>query len=359
MDGRSATLHSVTVSFDGLFIIVRDLADGRELARWVLSEVRANALQERDIVHLQTTADPDALLTLQGAATIAELTQLGIATSGLPRGFRNRLALAAGCIAGIAALSTLVWIFIQPLSKAIAHRIPLEVERSAVGGVEQRLSSSYCESDAAIDALAELATRLLGESHELPPIHILNLEIPNAFAFPGGTVVLTRGLTELAEGPDEVAGVLAHELEHVRQRHVMAGVVRGALLSTLWAVSVGDYTGMMVIDPSTAFQIATLKFSREDEAEADRGAVEMLTRAEIGTDGLAKFFERLGSGEGGDVPEWLSSHPPSKRRAEAASQVIQTHRAIRPALSPEKWQAIKQACEDAPAPKVSLRDLFL
>ncbi|MCH7799475.1 MAG: M20/M25/M40 family metallo-hydrolase, partial [Planctomycetes bacterium] len=113
-----------------------------------------------------TTADPDALLTLQGSATIAELTQLGIATSGLPRGSRNRLALAAGCIAGIAALSTLVWIFIQPLSKAIAHRIPLEVERSAVGGVEQRLSSSYCESDAAIDALAT------GDGDALPRIEV-------------------------------------------------------------------------------------------------------------------------------------------------------------------------------------------
>lgn len=356
MDGHSAALRSVSIIFDGLFLIVLT-RDGRELTRWALNEVRAEALQERDVIHLQSASDPDALITLRGADTIAELHQLGIATPGLPRGVGRRLALAIAGVAAIATLGALVWIFVQPLSKAIAHRIPLDVERRVVGQLEQQLASSYCESDAAVDALAELASRLLGETHELPPIHILNIEIPNAFAFPGGTVVLTRGLTELADGPDEVAGVLAHELEHVLQRHVMAGMVRGALLSSLWAVSVGDFTGMMIIDPSTAFQIATLKFSREDEAEADRGALRMLTRAEIGTEGLATFFARLEADQGG-IPEWLSSHPSSGHRVEVASLGVQTNRAIRPALSAESWQAVVRACEDAPAPEVGLRDIL-
>jgi predicted Zn-dependent protease len=260
-------------------------------------------------------------------------------------------------VAGITLLCVLVWTTIRPLSKAIAHRIPLDVERGMVGQIEQRMAPGYCESDAAIEALAELSSRLLGQKHDFPPTHILNLEIPNAFALPGGTVILTRGLMEFSESPDEIAGVLAHELEHVRQRHVMAGVIRGTLLSALWAVSVGDFSGMMVIDPSTAFQIATLEFSREDEAEADRGALEMLERASIHSDGLSDFFERL-EAKGEELPEWLSSHPASARRATAATVRIEAGAALRPALSPEAWQAVKQACQDAPAPEVGLQDFL-
>lgn len=357
MDGRSAAVWSVTVTFDGLFLILRRAEDGREIARWPLPEIRTDTIQERDVVHLQTRADPDALLTLRGAQTISELIELGIATQGLPRLARRRLTLAIVCVAGITALCALVWTSVQPLSRALAHHIPLHVERSMLGQLQERLARGYCKSPAATDALAELSLRLLGESHELPPVHILNLQIPNAFAFPGGTVVLTRGLTELAEGPDEAAGVLAHEFVHVLQRHVMAGMIRGALLSTLWAVSVGDFTGMLVIDPSTAFQIATLKFSRDDEAEADRGALELLERAQIPSNGLSAFFARLEATEG-RVPEWLSSHPSSARRAQATAASIEPGRALRPALSPEAWRALQRACQDAPAPAVGLRDLL-
>ena len=70
----------------------------------------------------------------------------------------------------------------------------------------------------------------------------------------------------------------------------MTAMIRGTLLSALWAVTVGDYSGLLVVDPSTAFQIATLQFSRDDEANADRGAVEMLDAAKIRRDGRRKPF---------------------------------------------------------------------
>lgn len=356
MDGRSAALHSVRVSFDGMFLLIHQVGDGREEARWALNEITAEALEESDTLHLQTHSDPDALLTIRGKEAIEALAEIGITTRGLPRRTAHRLGFGLAFVAAIAGIASLVWISVTPLSKAIAHRVPMETERSLLGSIEQRLAPSYCDSDAASAALDALTARLVGAGEPLPPIHILNLELPNAFALPGGTVILTRGLMQLAESPDEMAGVLAHEIEHVRQRHVMAGVVRGAMLSALWAVSVGDFSGMMVIDPTTAFQIATLQFSREDEAEADRGAVSMLRRARIDTAGLSRFFERLEE-EGGEAPEWLSSHPATGDRAEAAKSQEPISDLL-PALTPEAWAAVGQACDDAPAPEAELTDLF-
>jgi Zn-dependent protease with chaperone function len=357
MDGRSATVRSVVITFDGLFLIGRSIDEDREVFRWELGDVSADGSQERDVVHLQFAAEPDALLTLRADEAIAEIRRLGLATRGLPRQAGRKMTLALALIAGIAMLTTLIWVSVTPLSRSIAHRVPLEVERDLLGGIEERLAESYCNSAPAAAALAQLNLRLLGDESDLPPAHILNLEIPNAFALPGGKVVLTRGLTALAEGPDEIAGVLAHELEHVRQRHVMAGFVRGTLLSTLWAVSVGDYAGLMVIDPSTAFQIATLEFSRDDEAEADAGALAMLQRAHIDSEGFARFFERLEGDEGNEIPEWMSSHPASGQRAAAAASGLEAEDS-QPALSDEQWLAVQHACDEAPAPAAELRDLF-
>ncbi len=90
-----------------------------------------------------------------------------------------------------------------------------------------------------------------------------------------------------------MAGVLAHEMQHVTQRHVLAGFVRDAILTGIWALTIGDYAGLMVVDPGTAYRVANLKFSREDEASADRAAAMMLHRAGISHRGLTAFFERL------------------------------------------------------------------
>jgi len=77
----------------------------------------------------------------------------------------------------------------------------------------------------------------------------------------------------------------------------------------------GDYAGLLVIDPTTAYRIANLEFSRSDEQEADAGAVHRLHRAGITHKGLVKFFERIQKDqEGGDGPEWLSTHPATASR---------------------------------------------
>jgi predicted Zn-dependent protease len=127
---------------------------------------------------------------------------------------------------------------------------------------------------------------------------------------------VTRGLLAEAESTDEIAGVLAHEIEHVTQRHVLAGFLRDAFLSGLWAVTAGDYAGMMVVDPSTAYRVASLEFSRDDEASADKGAVARLHQAGFDHAGLARFFERMIAVTDA-TPAWLSTHPSSKERVRA------------------------------------------
>ncbi|HXV37176.1 MAG TPA: M48 family metallopeptidase [Myxococcota bacterium] len=358
-DGRSAGVRSVRVHFDGAGFVVCDASDGEAIARWMLADVAVDAIQERDVIHLQSRVDPDALITLYGADARAGLRELGMRSSALPRARSQRLAMIALCSAAIAGVATLIWNGVPIVSRAIARQVPLDAERSLGIQLEHELSDQYCESEAASLVLAVLASRLAGDAHSIRSIDVLNVDMPNAFAFPGGNLILTRGLIEDAQSSDEVAGVLAHEIAHVLERHVMTRIVRGALLSALWAASVGDFSGLMAIDPTTAFEIATLQFSREEELEADRGAVEMLARAGIRPDAFAGFFERLSEEEAG-LPEWLSTHPASAGRAEiaaASGAALSAGVASQPALSDEAWATLRAVCRDAPEPAAGFYEL--
>ncbi len=356
-DGRSASLRAVRVLFDGSGFLIYDASDRSLIARWTLPDVSVDAIQERDVVHLKSVAEPEVLISLYGPDAREGLSRISVQSDALPRNKWHRLMLTVICVAGITGMATLIWNTVPIVSRAIAHRIPLEVERSLGVQFEAQLSDRYCESEAADLVLANLTEKLIGSDHQILSVNVLNMGIPNAFAFPGGYVVLTRGLVESAESPDEVAGVLAHEIAHVYERHVMTRIVRGALLSAIWAASVGDFSGLMVIDPTTAFQIATLKFSREDEAEADRSAVEMLDRAGIRRDGFAKFFERLSEREGG-LPEWLPTHPLSEDRVALAASALESNTDTQPAMTDEEWEVLLAVCSNAPEPQTAIREII-
>lgn len=114
---------------------------------------------------------------------------------------------------------------------------------------------------------------------------------PNAFALPGGTLVLTDAFIELmADHPEAILGVLAHELGHVHHRHGVRSLLQAALLSMAYAIWIGDQAGVLATVPT---YLTTAAYSREAEREADAYALALLQAGGLGGEGLAVFFERL------------------------------------------------------------------
>lgn len=352
MDGRSAALRPVRVILSSAWLMIRDPESGAQLTQWDAAEIRVDALQEGYVVRLKLRSDPDALLTIRSRGVLAPLERAGARAQTVPGRNRPRLLYATALALAIAALVSLVYTVIPKLSPYLARAIPLDVERKLGAQMEGYLEEYSCGSSASREVLARLMTRLGAETAVLPSVSIINLSVENAFTFPGGVIVMTRGLVESAGSPDEVAGVLAHEAQHVLQRHVMTRLVRSTLLSTLWAVTMGDFSGLMVLDPSTLLYLATLSFSRDDEASADREAMRMLDRARIGRDGFRAFFERLDRKQG-DMPEWLSTHPALSSRIEAAA-TARDPSATTPALGDSEWETLRSACSQAPEAEGSL-----
>jgi len=108
---------------------------------------------------------------------------------------------------------------------------------------------------------------------------------------------------------------------------------------------VGDYAGLMVIDPTTAFNLVNLRFSREEEADADAAAATTLDRAGVSRRGLYDFFQRLRE-DTDFVPAWLSNHPTSESRAVLLGSGDGSLLESSPALDAEAFGALQRACQE-------------
>ncbi len=156
----------------------------------------------------------------------------------------------------------------------------------------------------------------------------------NAFAGPGGHIGVNRGLFAAAETESELAGVLAHEIAHVTQRHLARAFESASRLNLpttaaiLAAILIGTQDGSAGAAALTAASAASLQhqinFTRANEQEADRVGIQALASAGFDPHGMAAFFERLQKNSklyGAQLPEFLSTHPVTTNRiAEAQSR---------------------------------------
>lgn len=331
-DGRTAASRAVTVRHTPKGYEIRD-SNQLLVAFWHHDDVCACDDLPGGNVRLCCRKDPDARLTLPKAAA-------GRPAARKPRtGLRMSAALAASAALVAAAIALL------PMAGRIAAAaVPLSVEQrwgdNMVRGFEQ--SVRLCHGPAGEAALRLLTERL---DAPLPPerrprhIEVADIAAVNAISLPGGTIVVFRGLLAQAADADEVAGVLAHEMTHVAERHPLAGALRGLGIAGLITLVSGDASGVLA---GGAGALMAGAYSRDDEAEADRGALRLLGAAGIGSHSFAEFFRHTQTG----IPAWLTDHPDSLARADFIDAHATPSHA--PALTAGQWGALKGICVTKP-----------
>jgi predicted Zn-dependent protease len=201
------------------------------------------------------------------------------------------------------------------LTDRVVARIPPSVERQIGAAVlaRTRLEGRLIDQGPAFEAVQAIGRRLArpGETLEF---HLTERPEINAFAAPGGVVVVNSGLLKRAASAEEVAGVLAHEIAHVELRHSLRQIVRSAGLRVIFGALAGDYDAL----GGWAAQLGELKFSRDAEREADRRGLERLAEARVDPAGMLRFFETLekaeAGGKAGQLPALLSTHPATQER---------------------------------------------
>lgn len=341
-DGTKPESHLVDVSIKNAILEITK--DGEILDHWPLK------LLFRDNTHLSKVVlacqgEEDARLELIDEVLLKELSL----KSKLPK--KGPLSVGKKeitlWIVGIVAALSLVFLGIKPLTKFIASKISHETERKLLSSAIGFANPSYCtlsmEQSFALEKLLSRIYPIAEGDKELGiQIHIVRNPVENAFALPGAQIWIYNGLVQKAQSPEELAGVLAHEIEHVKQRHVLETIVRGTLLTSFLSLAAGDASGALIVDPQTAASLLSLSYDRDMESSADEGARQRLKTAKVSTQGLINFFER-NQKKGIELPKFLSTHPLDEDRIKNLKKDI--IKEAEPILSKEEWATLQSACK--------------
>lgn len=262
-----------------------------------------------------TPDDAAARATLLGTAPAVLEAALRRHVQGNQRSRTKWIVLGSMAASVVLLLGGLWWSYGAVVDWAAGH-VPVEVEAKLGEATvaELKKSGKLIESGPAVDAVREIGDQLTKGSRYQYHWAVLDEPSINAFAAPGGQVVVHRGLIAAAKTPEELAGVLAHEVQHIEQRHTLKSMINGLGVATLATVVLGDVSAMAGV---LAYQVGTLSYSRDLEAEADRLGLQALARAHIAPAGMASFFRTLEK-EAPQMPiELLSSHPATDARIDA------------------------------------------
>ena len=222
--------------------------------------------------------------------------------------------------------------------QAIASHMPMAWERKLGSAFGLPVGLVRCEDPGAQAALDHMVDRLDPTARKDGlTIELTDLDVANAAALPGGRMIILKGLFQEVDHSDAIAGIVAHEIAHVRRRHVAAAMVRELGLGTVVTLLGGGAVA------SNAGGLLSLKFSRSAETEADADAIAMLKRAGIDPRPTAAAFEEFRQMEG-EWPEWLGDHPGSAGRAQRFTASYDSRQPYRPALSADETRALLAAC---------------
>jgi hypothetical protein len=251
---------------------------------------------------------------------------------------RIRSTVVVGIVLSVAALGAQA--VITPPKNNYTPAQDVELGRKAAAQVEQQLPILHDEE--VTSSIASVGQRLVGaipqalqHSEFRYSFQVVNVREINAFALPGGPMYVNRGMIEAAHTEGEAAGVMAHELSHVALRHGTAQATKatkyevGELLGAVVGSIIGGRVGS-VVSQGTQFGLGTyfLRFSREDERQADLLGSHIMARAGYDPREMANMFKTIEKQGGPGGPQWMSDHPNPGDRAEyiaREAQLLEVH----------------------------------
>ncbi len=266
------------------------------------------------------------------------------------RGFMRRFIWPAVALALLFVVAPVL--LVGPTTRLVMAAIPASADEalgraalpSAVAEIAPGDASSIADP-AIVGPVQRLVARLFAGGPPSPfhfDVRVYNSKVMNAFALPGGPIVVTTELLKHAHGADEVAGVIAHEMAHVAERHGMRQILQRMGFWVLAAALLGDVSGAMSAAVGAAGELTGLGFSRSMERDADELAVKRMRAAGMDSRALARFLEEasgqsVGSSE--RMPRFLSTHPVTTERVARINSLA--GEAAHSRADDADWQALK------------------
>jgi len=348
----------IDLAADPVALVILDARSREVLDRWPANDAYLlhTRMVELRIANMQKPAG--ARLAVTGIADMRSVLNLLPALSQHQRRdfwLQARTIVLATCalasvvvayLFGIPLLADRLVAYVPPAWETrIGDTAAVQIERQLTGG------KGYVVCDPNPDSVANRAIARFAEATFAgldtpfhPVVTVVRSETPNAFALPGGRAYYLSALVQASRSPDEFAGVLAHELGHVYYRHGMQSLIATSTTGLLVGFVLGDLTGLSVAG-AIGSSLIDNRFSRQDEAQADRFAAETAHRLGYTTKGLADLLERVAKDDSfSRALALFSNHPLTDERRRALEALETPVADAKPAFTDVEWAAIRDMC---------------
>ncbi len=353
LDGRSAERIAVGVEVTSAGLVVRMPDASEDL--WIWDDIlQTQGFHKGEVVRFERGDEVTEALVVEDTHVLRAVQSLAGGHAQRfhdPRMFVFERPFFVGAAIAVVGLAFVGYTAALPaVVDFAAVRIPVSWEEELGKSAVAKLAppEERCDDPEREAALTAMVRRLVGpRSRYTYRVTVAKADVINAFAAPGGYVVVFDGLLRRTRSPEELAGVLAHEIEHVEQRHATRALLRDLSTQALIGMVLGD-AGALKTAAAAAGQIAGLKYRRNDEAAADAGGMTRLAAVHADPAGMISFFEVLEK-EGPDLPGgfgYLSTHPRTADRIATlkrlASGLTYKPEGLLPGRS---WEDVKRVCE--------------
>jgi len=365
-DGTSSARNDVIVEAGemGLRIMIgRRQAQRHVLDEWSYTELRRQSAPDGMLRLGRGGETLLARLEIRDADLIAAIEDRAVTLDrgGAAERRLRRKVVALSLAAAVSVIATAAF-GLPVLASRLIPFVPLSVERKLGDAVDRQIRGAIdtqhlgpafvCGRGPGESQGRAALDKLVGELETPAALPVrLHVEVvrraePNAVALPGGHVYVYDGLIAKAQTPDELAGVLAHEIGHVAHRDGTRTVLQTAGLSFLFGMMLGDFVGggAVVIAARTVLKSS---YSRRVEAAADAYSVNLIGKAGGDPHALAAILSRIGADREQGM-KILLDHPETKDRI-AAINAAPVPGARAPLLDAADWNALKQICAPLPA----------
>ncbi len=355
-DGKSPLRRdvSVTITREGLKLLRKD---DKTAIWWSFSDIKqVNDIYTEKEARLETGEEIPQILIVKDSSFISCIKQIA---PDFNKKFKRSYTktrwiktLAYSFVGSVIAIWIIYKLLLPPFTELTARVIPVSWEEK----LGERYKNIYvapltkCEDKEKLEPIEQIMARLTGsirDSQYTYHITVIKNDSINAFALPGGSIVVFEGLIKATKRPEELAGVLAHEIQHIEQRHSTKIILRETSIGFLVSAVTGTSEGFDIAFKA-ARTIGGLGYRRQEEESADVEGLKLMVNARIDPYGMIDFFKLIRDkyGKFPKLFEYFSTHPNTNNRIETLDNLIKGY-SYKPEklLSGVNWEEVKNICE--------------